>query len=80
MSRDNDGEGPGGSCLGDGRLHTRSPKAMGCTWPFANHSTRPVPNKMNGTPQTAEERRDAAAKVMTHAIIIIIIIRGIRLI
>eukprot|EP00040_Diaphanoeca_grandis_P018649 m.98092 g.98092 ORF g.98092 m.98092 type:complete len:483 (-) comp27034_c0_seq6:112-1560(-) len=35
---------------------------FGCTWPFANHSTPPLPNQMNGTPQTAEERRAAAAK------------------
>jgi hypothetical protein len=37
----------------------------GCTWPFANHSTPPVPNKMNGTPQTATERRAAASALIT---------------
>jgi hypothetical protein len=37
----------------------------GCTWPFANGSTAPVPNKMNGTPQTAAGRRAAAAKLIT---------------
>ena len=37
---------------------------LGCTWPFAN-GTKGVPNKMNGTPPTAEERRAAAAKLIT---------------
>jgi hypothetical protein len=38
---------------------------LGCTWPFANGTTKPVPNKMNGTPQTAAERRVAAAELIT---------------
>jgi hypothetical protein len=37
---------------------------FGCTWPFANGS-KPIHNKMNGTPQTPEERRAAAAKLIT---------------
>jgi len=37
---------------------------LGCTWPFANGS-KPVPNGWNGTPQTAEEMRAAAAKLIT---------------
>ena len=40
-------------------------QAIGCTWPFANHSTPPVPNEMNGTPETTEARRAAAAKLIT---------------
>ena len=40
-------------------------QAIGCTWPFAHHSTPPVPNEMNGTPETAEARRAAAAKFIT---------------
>ena len=37
---------------------------LGCTWPFAN-GTKAEPNKMNGTPPTAEGRRAAAAKLIT---------------
>ena len=37
---------------------------LGCTWPATNGS-KPVPNGWNGTPQTAQEMRAAAAKLIT---------------
>ena len=37
---------------------------LGCTWPFANGS-KPTPNGWNGTPQTAQGMRAAAAKLIT---------------
>tara|TARA_B110000208_G_scaffold90349_1_gene113848 strand:+ start:6004 stop:7356 length:1353 start_codon:yes stop_codon:yes gene_type:complete len=38
---------------------------LGCTWPFANGTTKPVPNGWNGTPKTAAAMREAAAKLIT---------------
>ena len=42
---------------------------LGCTWPFPNHTTAPVPNAWNGTPLTDGERRDAAAKLITFPLV-----------
>jgi hypothetical protein len=39
-------------------------QSLGCTWPFTNGSKN-VPNKMNGTPQSAQALRAAAAKLIT---------------
>lgn len=38
---------------------------LGCTWPFQNKSTKPVPNEWNGTPRTPDQLRAAAAKLIT---------------
>jgi hypothetical protein len=48
---------------------------LGCTWPFAN-GTKSTENKMNGTPQTPEQRRAAAAKLITFLLATFLCVAG----